>query len=131
VSRREALELIACGFGVGETAERLGVSVAKLEGWMTGSRWESDFEAARLRVDQITATRLATLGTRALASLIEIADDPTTPVRTRASIWTDLLNRSGLSASVRLTDVEEMDRDAIVELLRTLPEEYLSEALTG
>ena len=115
MSRREALELLACGFGVQETAERLEVSLARLETWMTSTRWEADFEAARLRVDQITATRLATLGTRALASLIEIADDPTTPVRTRASIWTDLLNRSGLSASVRLTDVEEMDRDAIVE----------------
>ena len=131
MSRREALELLACGFGVAETAERLEVSLDRLETWMTSSRWESDFEAARLRVDQITSTRLSTLGTRALSSLIEIADDPTTPVRTRASIWTDLLNRSGLSASVRLTDGEDMDRDAIVELLKTLPGEYLSEALTG
>jgi hypothetical protein len=127
--RQEALELIACGFGVTETAERLEIEPGRVRRWMAQPSWGRDFEHVRQKVDHLTSTRLATLGTRALAALIEIADDPTTPVRTRASIWSDLLNRSGLAASSQLTDVADMDRDQIVDLLRSMPADYLREAL--
>lgn len=129
MSRAEALELIACGFGVNETADRLQIDATKVHAWMRQPSWGRDFEHTRQRVDHLTSTRLATLGTRALSALIEIADDPTTPVRTRANIWSDLLQRSGLAASSQITDVADMDREAIVDLLRSMPADYLREAL--